>query len=146
MSGTPITTRKYTDFDEDAAWERRVETAIDTASALKANFISADDLIESKLAKKIPPVPGRSRPVDRRNAGSSRIRQTTSSPLQVSLPGRRKFRLWYRGAAGRQIARSLHDLVAGSRAAWGVCIFCCAAGKSISTSKPGLIFEARICP
>ena len=36
--------------DFDAAWERRVETLIDTASGLKANFISADDLIASKLA------------------------------------------------------------------------------------------------
>jgi hypothetical protein len=36
--------------DFDAAWERRVETVIDTATGLKANFISADDLIASKLA------------------------------------------------------------------------------------------------
>jgi hypothetical protein len=36
--------------DFDAAWERRVEGVIDTASGLKANFISADDLIASKLA------------------------------------------------------------------------------------------------
>jgi hypothetical protein len=36
--------------DFEAAWERRVETIIDTASDLKANFISADDLIASKLA------------------------------------------------------------------------------------------------
>ena len=34
--------------DFDAAWERRVETVIDTASGLKANFISVDDLIASK--------------------------------------------------------------------------------------------------
>ena len=36
--------------DFEAAWERRVETTIDIASGLKANFISADDLIASKLA------------------------------------------------------------------------------------------------
>src|SRR5579872_5746959 len=36
--------------DFDAAWERRVETTIDTASGQKAFFISADDLIASKLA------------------------------------------------------------------------------------------------
>ncbi len=36
--------------DFDAAWERRVETVIDTATDLKANFISAEDLISSKLA------------------------------------------------------------------------------------------------
>ncbi|HVW85301.1 MAG TPA: nucleotidyl transferase AbiEii/AbiGii toxin family protein, partial [Bryobacteraceae bacterium] len=36
--------------DFDAAWERRVETVIDAPSGLKANFISAEDLIASKLA------------------------------------------------------------------------------------------------
>jgi hypothetical protein len=36
--------------DFDAAWERRVETVVDTPTGLKANFISADDLIASKLA------------------------------------------------------------------------------------------------
>jgi hypothetical protein len=36
--------------DFDAAWERRVEHMIDTASGLKANFISADDLVATKLA------------------------------------------------------------------------------------------------
>ena len=36
--------------DFDAAWERRVETIIDTSTGLSANFISADDLIASKLA------------------------------------------------------------------------------------------------
>ncbi len=36
--------------DFDAAWARRVETVVDPASGLKANFISADDLITSKLA------------------------------------------------------------------------------------------------
>jgi hypothetical protein len=36
--------------DFDAAWERRVETLVDTSTGLKANFISAADLIASKLA------------------------------------------------------------------------------------------------
>ena len=36
--------------DFDAAWERRVEDVIDTTSGLKANFISAADLIAAKLA------------------------------------------------------------------------------------------------
>src|SRR5208337_3085757 len=36
--------------DFDAAWERRVETVVDTTTGLKANFISATDLIASKLA------------------------------------------------------------------------------------------------
>jgi hypothetical protein len=34
----------------DAAWERRVEHVIDAPSGLKANFISADDLVAAKLA------------------------------------------------------------------------------------------------
>ena len=40
--------------DFDAAWERRVETVIDTATGLKASFISAEDLIASKLASARP--------------------------------------------------------------------------------------------
>jgi hypothetical protein len=40
--------------DFDAAWERRIETVIDPATGLKANFISADDLIASKLASGRP--------------------------------------------------------------------------------------------
>ena len=40
--------------DFDGAWERRVETLIDPTSGLKANFISADDLIASKLASGRP--------------------------------------------------------------------------------------------
>jgi hypothetical protein len=40
--------------DFDGAWERRVETVIDTATGLKVNFISADDLIASKLASGRP--------------------------------------------------------------------------------------------
>jgi len=40
--------------DFDAAWERRVETVVDTATGLKANFTSAEDLIASKLASGRP--------------------------------------------------------------------------------------------
>jgi len=36
--------------DFESAWERRLEDVIDTASGLKANFISRDDLIAAKLA------------------------------------------------------------------------------------------------
>ena len=36
--------------DFDGAWERRVKTVIDAGTGLKANFISADDLITAKLA------------------------------------------------------------------------------------------------
>jgi len=36
--------------DFDAAWGRRVETVVDPATGLKANIISAEDLIASKLA------------------------------------------------------------------------------------------------
>ena len=36
--------------DFDAAWEHRVEVEIDLQTGLKANFISADDLIAAKLA------------------------------------------------------------------------------------------------
>ncbi len=38
----------------DAAWDRRVETVIDAATGLKAKFISAEDLIASKLASGRP--------------------------------------------------------------------------------------------
>jgi len=40
--------------DFDAAWQRRVETVVDPATGLKANFISAEDLIASKLASGRP--------------------------------------------------------------------------------------------
>ena len=40
--------------DFEAAWERRVESPVDPASGLKANFISADDLLASKLASGRP--------------------------------------------------------------------------------------------
>jgi hypothetical protein len=36
--------------DFDAAWQRRIEDVVDAASGLKAEFLSADDLIASKLA------------------------------------------------------------------------------------------------
>ena len=36
--------------DFDAAWKRRVRDVVDPATGLKANFISADDLIAAKLA------------------------------------------------------------------------------------------------
>jgi hypothetical protein len=59
--------------DFDAAWERRVETVVDTTSGLRANFISADDLIASKLAS------GRARDLadveDIRRAAESQQRQ-----------------------------------------------------------------------
>lgn len=38
----------------DAAWERRVEIIIDPATGQKATFISAEDLIASKLASARP--------------------------------------------------------------------------------------------
>jgi hypothetical protein len=44
----------YSGVDFNAAWERRVETVIDTAKGLKANFISAHDLIAAKLASGRP--------------------------------------------------------------------------------------------
>jgi len=34
----------------EAAWARRVEAVVNPATGLKANFISRDDLIASKLA------------------------------------------------------------------------------------------------
>lgn len=40
--------------DFDAAWARRVEMVVDTATGLKGNVISADDLIASKLASGRP--------------------------------------------------------------------------------------------
>jgi Nucleotidyltransferase of unknown function (DUF6036) len=38
----------------ETAWRRRVETLVDATTGLKANFISADDLIASKLASGRP--------------------------------------------------------------------------------------------
>jgi Nucleotidyl transferase AbiEii toxin, Type IV TA system len=40
--------------DFDSAWERRIEQLIDPATGLKANFISAEDLIATKLAAARP--------------------------------------------------------------------------------------------
>lgn len=40
--------------DFGAAWEKRVETVIDPATGLKANFISAEDLITAKQASGRP--------------------------------------------------------------------------------------------
>lgn len=40
--------------DFDAAWERRVEAVVDTVTGLKANFISAEGPIASKLASGRP--------------------------------------------------------------------------------------------
>jgi len=40
--------------DFDSAWEHRVEQVIDPASGFRANFISADDLVASKLAAARP--------------------------------------------------------------------------------------------
>ena len=64
--------------DFDAAWERRVETVIDTATGLKANFISAEDLIASKLAS--------GRPQDLADADA--IRKATGS--QGPKPAKKK--------------------------------------------------------
>jgi Nucleotidyltransferase of unknown function (DUF6036) len=58
--------------DFDAAWERRIETVIDTATGLKANFISADDLIATKLAS--------GRPRDLADVDDVRKQQRASAP------------------------------------------------------------------
>ena len=53
MGREPVAVDILTDIpgvEFDAAWERRVEGVIDTASGLKANFISRDDLMTAKLA------------------------------------------------------------------------------------------------
>lgn len=62
------------DFDE--AWERRVEIVIDTATGQTANFISAEDLIVSKLAA--------GRPQDLADADA--IRKATESQLPRKTP------------------------------------------------------------
>ncbi len=64
--------------DFDAAWERRVETVIDPTSGLRANFISADDLIAAKLAA--------GRPQDIADADA--IRKATES--QAPRPAKEK--------------------------------------------------------
>jgi hypothetical protein len=71
--------------DFDAAWERRVETVIDTATGLKASFISAEDLIASKLAS------GRPRDLadvdDIRKAAESRQPRPTQENPPEPTPG-----------------------------------------------------------
>ena len=75
--------------DFDAAWERRVETVIDTASGLKANFISAADLIASKLAS------GRARDLAdvediRKAAESQQARPAKKKPPESTQSGSRQ--------------------------------------------------------
>jgi len=71
--------------DFDAAWERRVETVVDTATGLRANFISADDLIASKLAS------GRARDLadveDIRKAVESQQPRPTQKKPPEPVPG-----------------------------------------------------------
>jgi hypothetical protein len=64
--------------DFDAAWERRVEAVIDTANGLKANIISADDLIASKLAS--------GRPQDLADAYAIRKAKESQRPSATSDP------------------------------------------------------------
>jgi hypothetical protein len=57
MGHPPIAIDILTDIpgvEFDDAWERRVEDVIDTASGLKVNFISRDDLMAAKLASGRP--------------------------------------------------------------------------------------------
>ena len=72
--------------DFDAAWERRVEIVVDPATGLKVNFISADDLVASKLAS------GRARDLadveDIRKAAESRQpRPARQKPPEPTLGG-----------------------------------------------------------
>ncbi len=66
-------------IDFDAAWERRVEAVIDPATGLKANFISAEDLIASKLAS--------GRPQDLADADAIRRAQESQRPQGKKDPG-----------------------------------------------------------
>lgn len=53
MGGPPVGVDILTEIpgvDFDTAWPRRVDDVVDPASGLKAEFLSADDLIASKLA------------------------------------------------------------------------------------------------
>jgi len=72
--------------DFDAAWERRVEIVVDTATGLKANIISADDLIASKLAS------GRARDLadveDIREAAKSQLPDAKNNPPESDGPNR----------------------------------------------------------
>lgn len=64
--------------DFDAAWERRVEIVVDTTTGLKANFISAADLIASKLAS--------GRPQDLADADAIRIAVESQRPGAKKKP------------------------------------------------------------
>jgi hypothetical protein len=66
-------------IDFDAAWERRVETVIDMVTGFKANFISADDLIASKLAS--------GRPQDLADADAIRKAKESQRPTAQTAPG-----------------------------------------------------------
>jgi len=70
--------------DFDAAWERRVETVIDPATGLKANFISADDLIAAKLAAGRPQDLADADAI--RKATESQRPQAKKKPLEPSEP------------------------------------------------------------
>lgn len=63
----------------DAAWERRVETVIDPATGFKANFISAEDFIASKLAS--------GRPQDIADADAIRKAIESQRPDAKGAPG-----------------------------------------------------------
>jgi hypothetical protein len=65
--------------DFDAAWERRVETVIDASTGLRANFISAEDLIASKLAS--------GRPQDLADADAIRKAVESQRPGTKKEPG-----------------------------------------------------------
>jgi len=57
MGRPPVAVDILTDIpgvEFDAAWERRLEEVIDTATGLKATFISRDDLVAAKLASGRP--------------------------------------------------------------------------------------------
>ncbi|HTW72295.1 MAG TPA: hypothetical protein VME47_20600 [Acetobacteraceae bacterium] len=58
--------------DFDTAWERRVESVIDPATGLTANFISPDDLLAAKLAA--------GRPQDIADADAIRKARETQGP------------------------------------------------------------------
>ncbi len=68
----------------NAAWENRIEVEIDAASGLKAHFISAEDLIASKLAT------GRPRDLadvdDIRKSADSRRPAAKKRPPEPSAP------------------------------------------------------------
>jgi hypothetical protein len=72
--------------DFDAAWERRVESVIDPATGLKANFISADDLIASKLASGRPQDIADADAI--RKAAQSQRPEPKKKPPEQSGPGK----------------------------------------------------------